>query len=423
MIAHEVSAVSGRRTSAAVRTDPILMARDVTSLAARADASGITLTWLLPISAGNVVVEREVDPQAGLSLPLRRARAEGQSWRDASPTAGVEFSYHVYAEYRDADGVLVRTPGATVRAKVAPRPRPVSELWASTSAGRTTIGWIRPPSGEVRIYAADAADPPLAAPDTEADLAELARRGRYVGAGQRRVVDENARGMTTYTSVTVDGGQAVAGPSVVHLPVAAPGNAAVTDTGSELVLTFTLPPGVTEAVVAGRRDAPPSGPHDPAAADLEHDQHEAGDRPRPARARTAGRARLVLQHPLGPARRVGEARRADRRAAEGQGRDPRHGQLHRPALRRAQEEHRHRGHRHRPAARAGGRGEARRRPGERSDGAEVGRMPGGSQTARIEFAAGTLLASAACGSSRPPGCQGASSLIADPPDGTLLISG
>jgi hypothetical protein len=263
LVAHEVSAVSARRTSAAAATSPALVARDVTSLAARADSSGISLSWVLPISYGNVVVERHVDPQSGLRMPLRRARADAQSWRDERPPAGVEFSYHVYAEYRDAKGLLVRTPGATVRAKVVPRPKPVGELWASTSAGRTTIGWVRPPSGEVRIYAAAA---PLAVPDTEVDLSELARRGRYVGAGERRVIDENAgRGIVTYTSVTVDGGRAVAGPSVAHLPVPAPSNAAVTDTGSELVITFFLPPGVTEAVVAGRRDAPPTGPDDPAA--------------------------------------------------------------------------------------------------------------------------------------------------------------
>jgi len=86
-----------------------------------------------------------------------------------------------------------------------------------------------------------------------------------VGAGQRRVVDEHVRRLTTYTPVTVDGGHAVAGPSVVHLPVPPPGHAAVADAGSELVLTFTLPPGVTEAVVAARRDAPPTGPNDQAA--------------------------------------------------------------------------------------------------------------------------------------------------------------
>jgi hypothetical protein len=263
MVTHQVTAVSGRRTSAAATAGPILMARDVTSLTARSDASGITLSWILPIAAGNVVVEREVDPRSGLNLPLRRARAEDQSWRDANPETGVEFSYHVYAEYRDADGMLVRTPGATIRARVAPRPKPVSELWASTHDGRTTIGWVRPPSGEVRIYAGNG---PLVEADTEVDLGDLARRGRYVGAGQRRVTDDNpGRGIVTYTSVTVDGGQAVAGLSVRHLPVALPANAGVSDTGSELVLTFTLPPGVTEAVVAGRRDAPPTGPEDPQA--------------------------------------------------------------------------------------------------------------------------------------------------------------
>ncbi len=263
LIAHEVSAVSGRRTSPPATTAPVLMARDVTNLKARADASGITLSWTLPVAAGNVVVEREVDPRSGLKLPLRRGRADGQSWRDANPTTGVEFSYHVYAEYRDGDGVLVRTPGATVRARVAPRPKPVTELWASTAAGHTTIGWVRPASGEVRIYAATG---PLAQPGSDVDLGELARRGRYVGAGQRRVVDDQpGRGLVTYTSVTVDGGQAVAGPSIAHVPVASPANAAVTDTGSELVLTFTLPPGVTEAVVAGRRDGPPTGPDDPLA--------------------------------------------------------------------------------------------------------------------------------------------------------------
>jgi hypothetical protein len=266
MVTHEVNAVSGKRTSLASTAGPNLMARDVTSLTARTDASGITLSWILPIVAGNVVVEREVDPRSGLNLPLRRARAEDQSWRDAGPEAGVDFAYHVYAEYRDAEGRLVRTPGATVHARIAPRPKPVSELWASTHGGHTTIGWVRPASGEVRIYAGSA---PLADPDAEVDLRDLATRGRYIGASQRRVVDENpGRGIVTYTSVTVDGGQAVAGPSVAHLPVAQPTNASVSDTGSELVLTFTLPPGVTEAVVAGRRDAPPTGPDDPKAQTL-----------------------------------------------------------------------------------------------------------------------------------------------------------
>jgi hypothetical protein len=420
MIAHEVSAVSGRRTSTAVRTDPILMARDVTSLVARADASGITLTWQLPISAGNVVVEREVDPQAGLSLPLRRARADGQSWRDTSPTAGVEFSYHVYAEYRDAAGVLVRTPGGTVKARVVQRPKPVSELWASTSSGRTTIGWIRPPSGEVRIYAADG---PLAAPDTEADLAELARRGRYVGAGQRRVADENARGMTTYTSVTVDGGQAVAGPSVVHLPVAAPGNAAVTDTGSELILTFTLPPGVTEAVVAGRRDGPPAGPHDPAAQtwsttntklEIDHGLHV-----------PAPQDGLGWYFSIHSVLRDGSAKLAAPAGVQLKARDAtpvtasytvrRSGLVKRNIVIEVT------GTDRLPAlVVVAKRGAV---PASVTDGAEAGRMAGGSRTARIELPAGTLTLPVGLRVFPAAGLPGREFTITDPPEGTLLITG
>lgn len=121
MVAHEVTAVSGRRTSATVRTRPALMTRDVVRLSARADAAGVTLTWSLPISFGNVVVERTADPRSGLSLPPRRALAQGQSWTDVSPTPGVEFTYDVHAEYRDARGAMVRTAGATVRATVTRR--------------------------------------------------------------------------------------------------------------------------------------------------------------------------------------------------------------------------------------------------------------------------------------------------------------
>ncbi len=263
IVAHEVRAVYGRRTSEPATTPPVLMARDITGLTARSDTSGVTLTWSLPVSAGQVVIEREAGQEAGVNLPPRRARAEGQSWRDNDMIPGVAFRYRVFAEYRDAGGALVRTPGAEVTASVVPRPQPVREIWAGTAGGRTTIGWVRPPGGEVRIFAAGA---PLAEPGSEVDLAELASRGRYVGTGQRRVGDENPGKMVlTYTPVTVDGGLAVAGTSVPHLAVAAPANPAVTDSGTELVLTFTLPPGVTEAVVAARRDAPPAGPHDPAA--------------------------------------------------------------------------------------------------------------------------------------------------------------
>src|SRR5216683_2048096 len=420
MIAHEVSAVSGRRTSAGATTRPALMPRDVTSLAARADASGITLTWVLPISHGNVVVEREVDPRAGLSLPLRRARADGQSWRDTSPATGVEFSYHVYAEYRDADGVMIRTPGATIRAKVAPRPKPVSELWATTSAGHTTIGWVRPVSGEVRIYAADHA---LAAPDTEVDLAELAHRGRYVGAGQRRVVDENAgRRLVTYTSVTVDGGQAVAGPSVAHLPVAAPSNAAVTDNGSELLLTFTLPGGVTEAVVAGRRDAMPAGPADPAAQTwsvtntrLEIDGGLHVPAPEDG---------LGWYFSIHSVLRDGSAKLAAPAGAQLKARDStpvtasytvrRAGVVRRSIVIEVTASD--------PMPDLVVRAKRGAVPSGAQDGAEVGRIPGGGRSARLELPAGALTLPAGLRVFPAASLPGREFTITDPPQATLLIT-
>lgn len=260
LVAHEIAVVSGKRSSTALRSATALVVRDVKNLAAHVNGASVALSWTLPVKFGNVVVERVADPQAGLNLPLRRARADGHTWIDSNATPGVSFTYHVYAEYRNAGGTSVRTPGAHITAKVVPRPKPVSEIRAETASRRTTITWSSPPSGEVRIYAADA---PLAAPDTDVDLAAVARRGRYVGAGQHSTVDEKAGGLVTYTPVTVDGSQAVAGPSVVHLPVPPPRNAHVTDTGTELAVKFSLPPGVTEALIVGRRDAMPSGPDDP----------------------------------------------------------------------------------------------------------------------------------------------------------------
>jgi hypothetical protein len=328
LVAHEVAAVSGRRNSVPLRSKPGLIVRDVTNLAARVDASGVTLTWTLPIKFGNVVVERAADPGAGLGLPLRRARADGQSWTDANPPPGVGFTYHVHAEYRDAGGASLRTPGEYVTATVRPRPKPPSRLRAETANGRTTIEWSGPPGAEVRVYAAAA---PLAAPDTDVDLASLARRGRYVGSGRHRTVDENARGMVTYTTVTVDGGRAVSGPSISHLAVARPSNAHVTDTGTELIVTFTLPPGVTEALIAARRGAAPEGPDDPAAQTWK-----------------VTNTRLELDsglHPLHRPRRPGGAHRPGRRATEGTGRDPGDRRLHDPPGRAAQEDDRRRGDR------------------------------------------------------------------------------
>lgn len=120
MVAHEVTAVAGHRTSAPARTAPALLARDVTNLRARAGPDGIILTWSLPIRFGKVVVEREASQDAPIRVMPRRDVVTGESWLDARPTPGIDFVYHVFAEYTDPRGNPVRTPGAIVRATALP---------------------------------------------------------------------------------------------------------------------------------------------------------------------------------------------------------------------------------------------------------------------------------------------------------------
>jgi hypothetical protein len=261
VVHHRIVATSGRRSSTPLMTDPVLVVRDVTGLTAATREDGIELSWILPVATGAVVVERTVDPDSGFTAPTRRAHAQGSRYHDNDVQPGVGHTYRVYAEYRGADGTLTRTRGQQIAARVTPRPQPVTDLWAVTEFdGRTKLSWATPPSGEVRIFAAGE---PLAAQDTDVDLGEIARRGRFVGGGRRRTVDAVASGPVTYTPVTVDGGRAVAGAALSHLTVPPPTELRVTDRGEALLVQFSLPPGVTEAVVLARRDAAPSHSDDP----------------------------------------------------------------------------------------------------------------------------------------------------------------
>ena len=122
LVTHEVIAISNRQASPAARTAPALMCRDVANLRADAGDDGITLHWWLPLRFGRVVIEREGDPTAKPKLVPRRAIAEGSTWTDARPVPGRSLTYHVFAEYRDAQGAAVRTRGATLRASAPPDP-------------------------------------------------------------------------------------------------------------------------------------------------------------------------------------------------------------------------------------------------------------------------------------------------------------
>jgi hypothetical protein len=214
----------------------------------------------------------------------------------------------------------------------------------------------------------------------------------------------------------------VAGPSVAHLPVPAPGNAAVTDTGSELVITFTLPPGVTEALVVGRRDAPPTGPDDPAARtwsvtntklEIDGGLHVPAPRDglgwyfsvhsvqRDGSAKVAAPSGVQLKArdstPVTAsytARRAGVVRRSV--VIEVTGSDPM------PDL----------------VVRAK-RGAV---PSGPADGIEVGRLPGGGRTARLELPVASLPVPAGLRVFPAAPQPGREFTITDPPDGTLMIT-
>jgi hypothetical protein len=270
LVAYELVATGGQRSSAPIRVDAGLLVRDVTAVRVETSPDGVTLTWPANgIGYGEVRIERHVDQASGLTVPTRRIRPDRPSGHvDRDVTPGVPYRYHVYVQYRGADGGLLRTDGRTVAAQVHARPRPVTDLRAETDGGRTTLSFTRPPVGEVSIWARSGPYAAAAAPpDTEVDLAWLETADvRFVGSGYSQVEDTTLSARVVYTPVTVAGGQAVAGPAVEHVAVGQVRDLAARDEAFRVLLTFTLPTGVTEALVRWRHDRFPTGPDDLAAA-------------------------------------------------------------------------------------------------------------------------------------------------------------
>ncbi len=183
---------------------------------------------------------------------------------------------------------------------MAARPRPVHDLTVVTAAGRTTLRWTPPPGWEVRIYATPVPEPPavpvatahatstayatstgpwpypgsgplpmigIGPEGSDVSLAAITDSSRLVGLSRSGQVSEAAQvGEVIYTPLTVHGGTAVVGRAVRHLAIEPVRDLRADDRGDSIVLSFQLPPGVTEARVLWRRDQPPTGPDDPYAA-------------------------------------------------------------------------------------------------------------------------------------------------------------
>jgi hypothetical protein len=271
---HEVTTTSGGRRSTSVCTPPMLLMRDVTDLRAELTGDAVALTWRLDAARDTVAIERaaeEPSPVVGSSPvrgPSRRISAAGGRYVDRDVQTGATYWYRVRAEYTDPSGGTARTDGSEVAITVLARPRPVLDLAADTDHGVTTLRSATPPGTVVRVYAA-AVGSPVPPVDQEVPLAALAGLGRLVGeiAGGR-LTDPAAAGAgeILYVPATASGGRAVIGVAVRHAVVERVRDLRASDRGDEIVLSFQMPAGITEARVLWRRDATPNGPDDPDAA-------------------------------------------------------------------------------------------------------------------------------------------------------------
>lgn len=281
LIRYEVSAVSGRRRSAAASSPEVFVQRDVGPLHVTAEDDAIQLRWSNTPGAGLVVLERArlavdqstaADGAPVIEGPTRRIRpSEPGGYLDTDVQPGTTYLYRVYVEYRRPGTGPVRTPGRTATGRVALRPVPVTDLWAVTDQGRTTLSFASPPAGEVTVYASTGPHARgLAEVGAEFDEQGLARlvaaaAARSVGTGRRRVIDAAAAGRVVYTPVTRVDGRAVVGAPLDHLAIGRIEDLTAEDRGDGVSVRFALPAGVTEAFVAWRSDAAPTSPADPRA--------------------------------------------------------------------------------------------------------------------------------------------------------------
>ncbi len=287
---HEVMSAAGGRRSVPARTPPLMIAPDVIGLRARMDGDGVALSWALAAGYDDVLVERAFDESSSFHGATRRVRAAGGGYLDRDVQTGATYRYRVRVSYPDSLGALAHTAGVDVVVKVIARPRPVLDLEADSDGAMTTLRWTTVPGALVRIYATDAAtdlsgrpvnqppdgdlcatDPlpatgPFGPVDEELPADSLDGREHLVGASRRgRLTVTAAARPVVYTPVSIAGNRAVLGRSTHHRPVEGIHGLQAVDRGNKIVLTFQMPPGITEARVLWRHDTMPTGPDDPAA--------------------------------------------------------------------------------------------------------------------------------------------------------------
>jgi serine/threonine protein kinase len=284
-VAHEVVAVlpDGRRsapavTSSAAPADPPVaaQAREVSEARAEVVGDGIVLRWRSGPGSARILIERTFDETSSISGAMRRIHVDGESYTDDNVLPGATYRYRIKTV---PDGSAAGGPsrGVDVVVTTTARPRPVSDLEAETTGGRTTLRWTRVPGSVVQIFATPADGPPdlagqapLGQPDQEVRAADLETvtgggHGRLVGESRRGRLVDPVGGEVVYTPVSVTDARAVIGTALYHPGYEQVRDLRAEDRGGEIVLTFGMPLGITEARVCWRRDVSPDGPGDPAA--------------------------------------------------------------------------------------------------------------------------------------------------------------
>lgn len=254
-VRYRVVAVRGAARSSPCESAPGLVIREVSDASAAPGDGEVRLSWAPPRGSGRVVVTRSDDRGAEVQIT-----ADGGGAVDRNVRNGDRYAYRVQVEY-PTEGPPIQSPGVTVYAQPAERPRPLGDLAVHSAPGGVTVDYASLSAGRVTIVACSQ-EPTLEA-GAELDPAEIQSLGRVLGERGKGAVDGSPERMTWYLPITVAGGMAVVGHAVRHVGLPPIEGVKAEEATRVVRVTWEWPDRVKMARVAWRRDRQPSGPDDP----------------------------------------------------------------------------------------------------------------------------------------------------------------
>ena len=259
LLRYEVTTLRGTVRSQPVRSDTVLVAREVADLRVAELDGEVRLSWDSVPASARVLVRRTAPDGASTNLACDRTGVVDSAVRN-----GERYAYHVAVEYAGASGRTEQTSGKTVYGQPAAPPAGLEGLRIRQSGSAFVVGYDRPPSGSVRVIRCD--DEPSVGMDDSVDPERLSDLGRVLPDGPDGARDTAPSGLCWYLPVTVAGGVAVAGRAVRHLALPTIPNVRCEQTAGAARLTWTWPDGVRVARVIWRHDREPQAPNEPGVA-------------------------------------------------------------------------------------------------------------------------------------------------------------